>query len=112
MMVVLPASIAFGVAVFSLLGSTFAPQGALWGILGAAVIGMVASFLGGTERLISGPSAPAAAVMGAFLAELIHAGLASPPERLLFLLMLIALVAALLQVLYGVLGGGTLIKYI
>lgn len=111
-LVVLPASIAFGVAVFSVLGASFAPQGALWGILGAAAIGIVASFLGGTERLISAPSAPAAAVMGAFVAQFAHRGMAAQPEHILLLMTLLAVVAALLQTLYGILGGGTLIKYI
>jgi len=112
MLVVLPASIAFGVAVFSVLGVSFAPQGALWGILGATTIGIVASFFGGTERLISAPCAPAAAVMGAFAVTLVHMGTTSTPEHMLLLMTLLALVAASLQVIYGLLGGGTLIKYI
>lgn len=111
-LVVLPASIAFGVAVFSVLGAGFSAQGALWGIVGAATIGMIASFAGGTERLISAPSAPAAAVMGAFVLQLVQLGMASQPEHILMLMTLMALVAALLQILYGLLGGGTLIKYI
>lgn len=112
MLVVLPASIAFGVAVFSAIGPSFAPQGALWGILGAAALGIVANSLGGTEGLISAPSAPAAAVMTAFVLELVHQGMGSQPEHIILLMMFLAFFAALLQILYGLIGGGTLIKYI
>ena len=109
MLVALPASIAFGVAVYSVLGPQFAPQGALWGIVGATAIGIVAPLAGGTERLVSAPCAPAAAVMGAF--ALAH-GAGVAPERVFMLMTLVALLSAGLQVLYGVMGGGTLIKYI
>ena len=63
MLVVLPASIAFGVTVYSAIGPTYAAYGAIAGIVGATVIGLVAATLGGTDRLISAPCAPAAAVL-------------------------------------------------
>jgi len=65
MLVALPASLAFGVAIYAPLGPSHAGQGVLGGVLGATTIGIVAPFLGGTERLVSAPCAPAAAVMGA-----------------------------------------------
>ena len=114
MLVALPASLAFGVAIFAPLGPDFAGQGALAGVLGATAIGIVAPLVGGTERLVSGPCAPAAAVMGALALQLgpAHGGLGLPPERVILLLTLAALLSGGLQILYGVLGGGTLIKYI
>jgi SulP family sulfate permease len=113
MLVALPASIAFGVAVYSPLGPEAAGQGALAGILGATVIGVVAPLFGGTDRLISAPCAPAAAVMGAFAIEAMRvAGGGSQPERVLTLMTMVALLSAGLQMLYGAVGGGTLIKYI
>ena len=114
MLVALPASLAFGVAIYAPLGPSHAGQGALAGVLGATAIGMVAPLLGGTERLVSAPCAPAAAVMGALALELGSAGggAAAAPERVILLLTLAALFSGVLQVLYGVLGGGTLIKYI
>jgi SulP family sulfate permease len=115
MLVALPASIAFGVAVYSVLGPRFAPQGALWGIVGATVVGIMAPLFGGTARLISAPCAPAAAVLGAFALELTSgaaADAAAQPARVLLLLTLVALLSACLQMAYGALGGGTLIKYI
>ena len=114
MLVALPASLAFGVAIYAPLGPGFAGQGALAGVLGAVAIGIVAPILGGTERLVSGPCAPAAAVMGALALELSSGreGAALDPPHVLILLTLAALLSGGLQVLYGVLGGGTLIKYI
>ena len=113
MLVSLPASLAFGVAIYAPLGPGYAGQGALAGVLGAAVIGIIAPLFGGTERLVSGPCAPAAAVMGALALELSSAhGGGAPPERVLLLLTLAAFLSGGLQVVYGLLGGGTLIKYI
>ena len=114
MLVALPASLAFGVAIYAPLGPHYAGQGALAGVLGAAAIGIVAPLLGGTERLVSAPCAPAAAVMAALALELASAdgGAGRSPERVILLLTLAAFVSGTLQVLYGVLGGGTLIKYI
>ena len=65
MLVALPSAIAFGVTIFSPLGGTYAAQGAIAGILGVTAIGLVAGAFGGTNRLISAPCAPAAAVLSA-----------------------------------------------
>jgi SulP family sulfate permease len=70
MLVALPSAIAFGVIIFSPLGGTYAAQGAVAGILGAAALGLVAAAFGGTNRLISAPCAPAAAVLVAVAIEL------------------------------------------
>lgn len=112
MLVALPASLAFGVAIYAPLGADRAGEGALAGVLGATAIGIVAPLFGGTERLVSAPCAPAAAVMGALALELASGEAAPTPERVVLLLTLAALLSGALQVLYGVLGGGTLIKYI
>jgi SulP family sulfate permease len=111
-LVALPASIAFGVAIYSPLGPSHAGQGALAGVLGAVAIGIVAPIFGGTERLVSAPCAPAAAVMGALAVELTSGEAAAAPERVLLTMALVGLLSAGLQVGYGLLGGGTLIKYI
>ena len=114
MLVALPASLAFGVAIYAPLGPHYAGEGALAGVLGATAIGIVAPLVGGTERLVSAPCAPAAAVMGALALELASApgGTGASPERVILLLTLAALLSGTLQMLYGGLGGGTLIKYI
>jgi SulP family sulfate permease len=109
MLVALPSAIAFGVTIYSVLGSAHAALGALGGILGATAIGIVASSFGGTSRLISAPCAPAAAVASAFAIEAVHSG--TPVDTTLLLLTLLGLLAGLMQVLFGVLRLGRLIKY-
>ncbi len=109
MLVALPSAIAFGVTILSPLGHEYAAQGAIAGILGATAIGIVAAALGGAERLISAPCAPAAAVLSAFAIQVVQQGVA--PQTALLMLLLMGLVCGLLQVLFGAIGIGRLIKY-
>lgn len=110
MLVALPSSIAFGVLVFSAISPGMAGDGAYIGMIGAAALGLAAPLFGRTPGLISAPCAPAAAVLSGLAAELVHQGL--PAERIGGLLALTALLAAVLQLIYGLLKGGRLIKYI
>lgn len=116
MLVALPSSIAFGVAIYAVLGAAFVPVGVMAGILGAIAIGLIAPALGGSKRLISAPCAPAAAVMAALAADLAagqHGSIGPiPPERVVVLLTLVGLLSGGLQLLYGAIRGGRLIKYI
>ncbi len=113
MLVALPSAIAFGVAVYALLGAEYVALGVRAGIMGAIVLGLVAAFIGGSPRLISAPCAPAAAVLAALITESLSAG-ATPvtPERLVVMLIMVALFSGALQTAYGLSGGGKLIKYI
>ena len=111
MLVALPSSIAFGILVYSGLGAGYVSMGAMAGMLGAAALGVVASLVGQTGGLISAPCAPAAAVLSALLVELL-AGHGLAARHIIALLVLTALLAAGLQLLYGVIGGGRLIKFI
>jgi len=110
MLVALPASIAFGVTIYSAIAPSYAALGALAGIIGATVIGLVASTLGGTDRLISAPCAPAAAVLSAFAIELTSQNV--PPSSIVLLLILLGILAGVVQLLLGFIGVGRLIKYI
>jgi len=110
MLVALPAAIAFGVTIYSAIAPSYAALGALAGIIGAAVIGLVASTLGGTDRLISAPCAPAAAVLSAFAIELTSQGIT--PATIVLLLILLGMLAGFVQLLLGFIGVGRLIKYI
>lgn len=110
MLVALPSAIAFGVIIFTPLGGTYAAYGAIAGVIGTAAIGLVAPAIGGTNRLISAPCAPAAAVMSAFALELTRQG--SDPQAALLLMTLTALICGLLQVGFGGVGLGRLIKYV
>ncbi|OGS01757.1 MAG: cyclic nucleotide-binding protein [Elusimicrobia bacterium RIFCSPLOWO2_12_FULL_59_9] len=108
MLVALPQSIAFGVVIYSALGPGSAASGAMAGILGACVLGLVAPVFGGAPRLISAPCAPAAAVLSALAVVLTQQGAANIP----LLLALTAALAGTLQIFFGLIGGGRLIKYI
>ena len=109
-LVALPASIAFGVAVYAPLGMG-AGVGALAGLLGAVALGTIAPLLGGTPRLVSAPCAPAVAVMSAFAGDTMAHGPADP-ARVLVLMTVIGLIAALMQLALGLARAGTIIKYI
>jgi len=110
MLVALPSAIAFGVLVFSSIDPALAGQGALFGMLGAAALGLVAPLSGGTPALITAPCAPSAAILAALATQLVSGGV--EPERIPGLLALTALIAGGLQVVYGLIKGGRFIKYI
>ena len=109
MLVALPSAIAFGVASFAGLGAGYSAQGALAGMLGAAALGLVASAWGGAPRLITAPCAPAAAVLSALALQMSTTG--TEASAILLMLAVTALIAAGLQILFGVIGLGRLIKY-
>jgi len=114
MLVALPSSVAFGVLAYGALGREYAGAGAMAGIVGAAALGLVAPAIGRNAGLISAPCAPAAAVLTALIVDL-ASGKSGPPlaaGAILPVLALTALGAAVLQILYGALGGGRLIKFI
>ncbi|TGN21150.1 STAS domain-containing protein [Leptospira idonii] len=110
-LVALPSAIAFGLSVYGPLGEGYASRGALSGIVGTIVIGLVAPLLGGTAKLVSAPCAPAAAVLSVFVLEQVRSG-ASDPALVPVFVGIAVLFAGLIQVVMGFLGGGKLIKYI
>ena len=110
MLVALPSAIAFGVAIYSPLGAGYAAQGAIAGILGTAALGLIASSFGGTDRLITAPCAPAAAVLAAVAIGFVQSGASA--EASILMLVLIALLAGAFQIGLGIAGIGRLIKFI
>lgn len=109
MLVALPAALAFGFTVYGVMGVNYAAYGAMAGIVGVAVLGLLAAPLGGTSRLISAPSAPAAAVLSAFAIEYLSAG--TPAGTIVVLLGVVALLGGGFQILFGLAGLGQFIKY-
>jgi SulP family sulfate permease len=109
MLVALPSAIAFGVTIYSPLGATYAAQGALAGILGVTALGLIEPAMGGTNRLITAPCAPAAAVLSAYAIELMHNG--GAVETVFLMVSMLGLMAGLLQVFFGTMRLGQLIKY-
>lgn len=109
MLVALPSAIAFGVTIYAPLGASYAAQGAIAGIAGTVILGVVAAAFGGTKRLITAPSAPAVAVLAAFVIEMSQRGLSS--QQALLAMSLVALLCGLLQIAFGIIGLGRMIKY-
>lgn len=109
MLVALPSAIAFGVSIYFPLGASYAAQGALAGIIGAITLGMIAPALGGTNKLITAPCAPAAAVLAGFALEFMQGGGDFASALLLF--SLVGISAGLLQILFGAIKLGQLIVY-
>jgi SulP family sulfate permease len=109
MLVALPSAIAFGVTIYAPLGASQAATGALAGILGTTALGLVAPALGGAKRLITAPCAPAAAVLSAFVIEALARG--SSSEAVLASMVALVLLAGVMQVAFGLVGLGRLIKY-
>lgn len=109
MLVALPSAIAFGVIIFSPLGNQYQVTGALAGILGATALGLTAPSFGGTKRLITAPCAPAAAVLSALTLQLMQKDV--QPDVVMLMLVVVGLACGGLQILFGVIGLGRLIKY-
>ncbi|MBU3647971.1 MAG: cyclic nucleotide-binding domain-containing protein [Limnohabitans sp.] len=109
MLVALPSAIAFGVTIFSPLGADFGAKGALAGMLGVTALGLIAATFGGTQRLISAPCAPAAAVLSALTIQMTQQG--SGVGAVVLTLFLVALMSSLVQIAFGFLRIGELIKY-
>ena len=109
MLVALPSAIAFGVTIFSPLGAEWGAKGALAGMLGVMALGLIASLIGGTQRLISAPCAPAAAVLSALTIQLTQQGQAF--NTVLLTLFLVAITSSMIQILFGVMQIGRLIRY-
>jgi len=109
MLVALPSAIACGVTIFSPLGSEFGARGALAGMLGVAVLGLIASLIGKTQRLISAPCAPAAAILSALTIQMNQQGMEF--SAILLTLFLVVIISSILQVFFGLLQIGKLIRY-
>jgi len=109
MLVALPSAIAFGVTIFSPLGSEFGARGALAGMLGVATLGLIASLIGKTQRLISAPCAPAAVILSALTIQLNQQGMSF--STILLTLFLVAIISSIFQVVFGLLQIGKLIRY-
>jgi SulP family sulfate permease len=104
----LPTALGNGLLVFAPLGPEQAAAGAVAGLTGAIVLGAVASLLGGTPGLVSAPSGPAAAMLTALAAHLAVAD----PSRAPVLLLATGLLAGAIQLGFGALRLGTMVKFI
>lgn len=108
--VALPLALAFGVAAYSALGPEYASRGALAGLLGAVCTGFFASAFGGTPSQVTGLTGPMTVVATAFIADLLAEHGMNVALITLFLGLAVCIGGAL-QVVFGLVGGGRLIKY-
>lgn len=99
--VALPLALAFGVQ---------SGLGAIAGLYGAIVLGILASFFGGTPSQISGPTGPMTVVSASVgMMAVQHAG---SLEQGIGMIIIIFFLAGALQILFGILRLGKYIRYI
>lgn len=110
MLVAVPSSIAFGVVIFTAASPSLVSAGAMAGMIGAAILGIVAPIVSRNEGFITAPCAPAAAVLSGLAAGMAQQSIAA--DRIVAAIALTALFSAMLQMAYGAARAGRLIKYI
>jgi SulP family sulfate permease len=115
--ITLPWAIAFGIVAYAPLGDQYIAQGALAGLYSVIVSGLLASVLGGTTSLISLPTALQAVMTTSIVATILKdpeiAALGANQITVVLVLTAMAiLMAALVQLILGLSGGGKLIKFI
>jgi SulP family sulfate permease len=112
----IPLSIGYGIIVYGPLGAEFLPFAALLGIYGCLLGGICASLLGGTEIQITAPKAPLTLLLAAFVAPLALSlqipDVASRNILIVGLASLCVLIGGIIQLLFGTLRLGNLIKYV
>jgi sulfate permease, SulP family len=111
MLLALPPSVAYGLVIYAPLGAGFSGVAALSGIIGTVCMGLIVPLFGGARRLVSAPSAPAAAVLSVFVADLVKHG-TIPIDVIPVYITCISILLAILQIIIGQTGGGNVIKYI
>ncbi len=108
-------SVPLGLMTFAALGAAFAGAGVIAGLYGAVAAGLVASLLGGAPRMISGPRASVAVIMGAMVATAAkapdlaeHGG----PAMAMALAFFGVFLAGVLEGLFGIVRLGRVIKFV
>ena len=112
----IPLSIGYGIIVYGPLGPEFLPFAALLGIFACLLGGICASLLGGTQLQITAPKAPLSLILAAFVLPLtMSLQVPDPASRnilIVGLASLCVLTGGIIQLLFGVLRLGNLIKYV
>ncbi len=115
--IALPLAIAFGVVAFAPLGEEYVAQGALTGLYGVIVAGILTSLFGGTPGQIAVPTAPMSVMVTSVIATLLKDPEISAlgDNQITVILILVSMtifMAGILQLIMGAIGGGKLIKFI
>lgn len=109
-LVALPSAIAFGVAIYAPLGSKNVAVGALAGVIGTVVLGLIVPFIGGTKRLITAPCAPAAALLSAFVIN--YVSVPSSATLAIIMLIIIGVLTGIFQIIFGIFRFGGFAQHI
>jgi SulP family sulfate permease len=107
--VALPQAIGLGVLLFTTMGME-ASAGALAGLLGLLILQFVVGGFGATIGIISAPNGPMTMLLAGVMGSLASRGAES--EAMLATLSAILLLTGLFQVIFALLGGTGIIKYI
>jgi len=107
--VILPQSMGLGVVLFSIMGFD-ASTGALAGIIGAAILSLVSGLFGATIGMLSAPNGPVTMLLASTMAIMAGTGINS--DIMLLTLSAILVLTGLFQIIFSLLGGAELVKYI
>jgi SulP family sulfate permease len=113
----LPGNIIRGMIAFAPLGDAYAGASVLAGLYGTVFAGLVTAICGGTPGVISGTYAAAAGVFSAVIGQLWATGAwnqepTTGPAAVLALAFLMVLLSGVLQIAFGLLRFGNVVKYI
>ena len=107
--VILPQSMGLGVVLFNIMGFD-AATGALAGIIGAAILSFISGLFGATIGMLSAPNGPVTMLLVSTMTLLAHGGAQS--EYMLLTLSAILIMTGIFQIIFSLLGGADLVKYI
>ena len=107
--VILPQSMGLGVVLFSIMGYD-ASTGALAGIMGAAILSFISGLFGATIGMLSAPNGPVTMLLVSTMTLLSQGGAQS--EYMLLTLSAILVMTGFFQIIFSLLGGANLVKYI
>jgi SulP family sulfate permease len=108
--VALPSCIAYGVIAFGPLGANGAEQGIIAGLVALIVGGAIAALIGGAPMMVTEPRAPLALIIAAVLTKLMSMDLTM--EASVTFAFLVVAMGGMLQILFGLLRAGALVKFI
>jgi len=107
--VALPQSMGLGIVLFSVMGYS-AAEGALAGLIGATVLLLISGGVGATTAMISAPNGPMTMMLVGVMTTLANSGASSSAMALNLSAILITM--GVFQIIFALLGGAQLIKYI
>lgn len=108
----LPSCITAGVLVFAPLGPSYVSYGAAVGLFSAIIVGAIYGVFASSSFIVASPLLSSAIILAAFGASLTdRAGFAGNPGHILLAIVVCALLAGLLQILFGLFQVGRAIKF-